>query len=225
MQRPPRFNRALIVEDDDRLRRSIARLARDWSEEVLEARTVAEATSMLESSPDLIVIDVRLPDASGLEVAELAARQKPAPAMIAISGKASASEAFGMARQGVHMFLSKPFSADEFRRMVRSLLATSKPPPPLLSDGAALDESLQGIRDQGLAAAQLREFAHQYRLSPREITLAQLVLCGIPRGRFASVLGVSENTCKTMVRRLLHKCDANHLTDIPRILLVRSEDV
>ena len=211
-----RFRRALIVEDDDRLRRSIARLASDWSKETLQAATAAEGRRMLEQEPDLVVIDVRLPDESGLTVAQAARQRQPRPAMIAVSGMASASEAFGMARHGVHVFLSKPFSADEFREKVRFLLNSMRP----LAETAQLQEAGAPYGD-GAIGSQLVDFAQQYRLSPREVTVVRLALSGLPRSRFPAILGVSDNTCKTLVRRVLHKCEARHLADIPRMLLVR----
>ena len=126
------------------------------------------------------------------------------PTMVAISGSASAPEAFQLARLGVRSYLTKPFSIAEFRDSLRS---------------AASPETREQILDR------VSEFAAEYRLTERQVTLVRLALSELPRKRYADALGVSENTCKTMVRRLLRKVRADCLTDIPRAILVRGHDM
>ena len=69
------------------------------------------------------------------------------------------------------------------------------------------------------------EFAAEYKLTERQVTLLRLVLSELPRNRYAEALSVTENTCKTMVRRVLRKVRAHNLADIPRLMLVRNHDM
>lgn len=115
MLRP--VERALVVEDDVALRAAICRILADSSNvELAEAGTAEEARLQLMHSPppDLLVIDVRLPDESAFSVLDVASRLTPIPIIVATSGKASPDEAFRLGQRGVRKFLRKPFSVEEF---------------------------------------------------------------------------------------------------------------
>lgn len=198
---PYPFVNALIVEDDVQLRRSVERLLAAWGIPSMTAQTVAEARTMLAGRPDLVITDVRLPDGTGLMVAEAANALSPAPLVVAMSGVASPSEAFELARHGVHLYLAKPFSPEQ------------------LAD--KLEAALRGTSIERIPmAANVQHFVRRYGLTPRQTTLVQLAVSGEPRRRYSEILGVTENTCKTMIRRLLHKCEVKTLAEIPRLILV-----
>ena len=77
----------LIVEDDAALRRTLARIVRQWGAQVSEAGSVAEATLLLAEHPNLLITDVALPDGDAFQLLELAVQSRPAPMSIAISGR------------------------------------------------------------------------------------------------------------------------------------------
>lgn len=111
---PSRIDRVLVVEDEVPLRRGIATMVRrTWSAEVLEAGSVEEALSLLSATPDLVIADVCLPDGSALSVLEATLQHSPEPLKVAISGWASAEQAFALAQIGVRAFLSKPFALQD----------------------------------------------------------------------------------------------------------------
>jgi DNA-binding NtrC family response regulator len=114
--RPPReFHRVLIVEDDVPLRAAMVRALRAPGRTIEEASTCAAALAVLEKEPvfDLLLLDVRLPDGSGVTIAERAVAHYPLPKIIALSGEATAPEAFKLAHLGVVRFLAKPFALAE----------------------------------------------------------------------------------------------------------------
>ena len=119
----PQPERVLIVEDHKPLRQAIARAARDWGAEVLEAGTVREGHASLAHSPDVVIVDVALPDGQALSIVEEAVRMRPAAAVIAMSGQASAEEAFQLARSGARRYLAKPISLEELTRSVEEALS------------------------------------------------------------------------------------------------------
>jgi DNA-binding NtrC family response regulator len=103
----------LVVEDTEGLAKSLAESFAAVADEVAVARSVAEALAMLDDAErtfELAVVDVRLPDGSGLDVAARALARRPMPIVVAMSGEASPEESFALARSGVHAYLQKPLS-------------------------------------------------------------------------------------------------------------------
>ncbi|MGH0032820.1 MAG: response regulator transcription factor [Myxococcota bacterium] len=115
-------NRVLIVDDDPSLCAAMARVAGAWGDEVLTAHSVAQALSLLETNPTLLIVDVCLPDGRAMDVVEAASRRRPVPTMIAMSGAASPEESFGLAQAGVRAFLSKPIAVSDLRAKVEAAL-------------------------------------------------------------------------------------------------------
>ena len=119
-----KLERVVIVEDDATLRRAIARMMRSRGAQVSEAGTAAEAKSLLSEPPppDLLIIDVHLPDETAFEVLDFSSRISPAPIGIAMSGKASPEEAFRLAQLGVRAYLAKPLTAQELESALEAAL-------------------------------------------------------------------------------------------------------
>jgi DNA-binding NtrC family response regulator len=117
----------LIVEDNGPLRSAIARRVRDWGSRPLEAGTAREANALLAASPDLLVIDLHLPDELAFGVIEAAALLWPKPICVAISGRASPEQAFRLAQLGVRALLEKPFSLDQLQQAVESAYREAPP--------------------------------------------------------------------------------------------------
>ena len=110
------LDRVLVIEDDVSLRTAVSRVVERLGDVTLSAATTAaEAKALLAKPPppDLIITDIRLPDDSALPVLEFCQHLSPTPIVIAISGKASAHEAFKLAKVGVSAYLPKPFSIAE----------------------------------------------------------------------------------------------------------------
>lgn len=201
------FARVLIVDDDDALRRALSRFFRSVAVEVCEAKTVGEALTRLGGEPELIITDVRLPDGSGRRVVEAASLLRPAPVIVAMSGLASAREAFALAQSGARIYLTKPFAERELLEGIADVCRESRKGissalgDPDLNDSLAL-------------------FAQRHGVPEREMELVRLATAGVPRGRCPDMLGISENTCKTLTRRLLQRCGARSLAQIPRLVLI-----
>ncbi len=128
------LDRVLIVEDNVPLRAAIARQVEKWGAQPLEAGTAQEAVEFLDPPPDLIIIDVCLPDQPATAVLESASKLWPAPVKIAISGQASPEQAFRLAQLGVRDFLAKPFSLDELTATVERACDEAPDVDALISD-------------------------------------------------------------------------------------------
>ncbi len=106
--------RVLLVEDDAKLRRAIRRSIRSDARVIVEVSSCKAALAALEgSSFDMVLLDVHLPDGSGLQVADAAAACSPVPLIVVLSGDASAGEAFRLAQLGAIHYLPKPFSVEQ----------------------------------------------------------------------------------------------------------------
>ena len=119
----------LIVDDEDHLRAELQKYFSREGFEVSVAGDGAQALSMLtEVNPDLVILDVELPQADGLEICqEIRRKLKPATGIIMISGikKETIDRIIGL-EVGADMYLTKPFETRELLAQVRALLRRIK---------------------------------------------------------------------------------------------------
>jgi DNA-binding NtrC family response regulator len=121
--------RALIVEDDPKIRAHLEfRLRRDGFRTVAvdDGEPALELlTGGSEPLPDLLLLDIRLPRMSGIELVRRLAAEGRLPPTVVISGEASLAEAVEAIRLGVHDFVEKPFSDERLQRSVANALESS----------------------------------------------------------------------------------------------------
>jgi DNA-binding NarL/FixJ family response regulator len=202
------FRSAIIAEDNVVLCRSLVRLASSWGTRVLAATTVAQALQHLTDPVDLVISDVRFPDGNARTIFEQVARSKPATVMVAISGRASAAEAFALAALGVHAFVAKPFTTRHLETALLDVLRARQ--------SAACGTKGAGEQTLRLMSEDLYRFSTAYGLSDQQSALLRLLMIGVPRKDIPAALGITENTCKTIVRRLLARCGARRVMDVVR---------
>jgi len=104
----------LIVEDDDALR---GRLARAFASRGLDVRQVsnagdAEATAR-DEPPEMVVLDLRMPDGSGLDLIPKLLQIDPNTRIVVLTGYGSVATAIEAVRRGARHYLTKPADADE----------------------------------------------------------------------------------------------------------------
>ncbi len=125
-----RSYKVLVADDDERLL-ALARLA--LSRNGMEVETVTTATDALkmfsDSDPDLIILDVVMPDLSGWEVLRRI-RESSSVAVMLLSGRDSDVDKARGLDLGADDYLTKPFSFLEFEARVRALLRRSRPEAP-----------------------------------------------------------------------------------------------
>jgi len=117
--------RILIVDDDDQVRGYLRRLLVRSGYGVEESATAGEALVRVRlDPPDLVLLDLRLPDRSGHDVLE-EIRAEPATRLLPVvmlTGDASPAEKIRAQAEGVTDFISKPFSPEELMPRVRALV-------------------------------------------------------------------------------------------------------
>jgi two-component system response regulator RegA len=104
----------LVIDDDDLLRQQLARAFERRGLEVRTASNVESASAMIrEESPELAVIDLKMPDGSGLELVELLHEVDASTRAVVLTGYGSIATAIDAVRLGATYFLQKPADADE----------------------------------------------------------------------------------------------------------------
>ena len=125
--------RVLVIDDDQRLL-ALARLSLvKHGVELLTATTAAEGLALLDQhQPDLVILDVVMPDLSGWETLRRI-RQVSQVSVMLLSGRASDVDKARGLDLGADDYLTKPFSYLEFEARVRALLRRTR--RPLRADG------------------------------------------------------------------------------------------
>ncbi len=110
----------MIVDDDPEVRVIVAEFLEDFGYRVLQADGAAQALDLLAQTPDLrmMISDIRMPDMSGIELADIATQRQRDLKIILISG-------YFVSQQVDRRFLRKPFRMRELEAAVREELDES----------------------------------------------------------------------------------------------------
>jgi FixJ family two-component response regulator len=188
-----------VVDDDPSVRDAVKRLI---SSVGLRVETFGSTREFLSSkrpaAPACLVLDVRLPDVSGLELQrDLAAANFHIP-IIFITGHADVPMTVRAMKAGAVEFLTKPFRGQELIDAIQQAIA---------KDRVAWSER-----------AQMAELRSRYdSLTPREKEVLALVASGLMNKQVGAELGTSELTVKTHRGRVMEKMGADSLADLVRM--------
>ena len=118
----------LVVDDEKLIRWSIRQKLESAQYEVLEAGTAAEADSLFkENMPDLVTLDVRLPDTNGLKVLLEMKKLAPDTPIIMITAYAALETVADARDSGVDEFMAKPLSAAALEKRIQRVLEDPRP--------------------------------------------------------------------------------------------------
>jgi len=188
-----------LVDDDPGLRRAAKQLIESVG---LRVETFGSAREFLETerpdAPACLVLDVRLPGASGLDLQrELAKTNTPLP-IVFITGHGDIPMSVEAMKAGAVEFLTKPFR-----------------------DQQLLDAIVQAIERDRLARKERREVAELQRryesLTPREREVMTFVVKGLLNKQVGAELGMSETTVKLHRGQVMQKMEAESLADLVRM--------
>jgi len=101
----------LIVDDEPDLRSLLAELLRGDYEVTEAANGAALKDAFTQPQPDIVLLDLKLPDADGLELLPEIKKQWPGTEVIVLTGMASIEAAISATKRGAYHFLNKPFDA------------------------------------------------------------------------------------------------------------------
>jgi two-component system cell cycle sensor histidine kinase/response regulator CckA len=117
----------LVIDDEPVVRRMASQALREAGYSCLEADSALAALEQLQTDPqrlDGMVVDIRLPDMSGLNLVRLARIHRPGTPALFISGYAQPVAEEPELQQLLQAFLPKPFTPDQLVAAVRNLLPT-----------------------------------------------------------------------------------------------------
>ncbi len=190
-----------IVDDDDAVRDSLEAL---FVASGYTVETFATATAFLDSyEPNKIqclLLDVRMPDANGIEVLEQLAEKGELPATIIITGHGDVTMAVHALKVGAFDFVEKPFVADG-----------------LIERVAAAVRWGQDQKAERMKAAEAKE--HLDTLTPREQDVMQQLVIGNANKVIARELGLSPRTVEIHRARVMEKTGADSLSHLVRMAL------
>jgi two-component system KDP operon response regulator KdpE len=143
----------LIIEDEADIRRAIAASLQADGHSVREAGTGQSGLdSTLASAPDLIILDLGLPDIEGLTVCKAIRNSTSAPIII-LTARQSEAETVALLNAGADDYVKKPFSIQELTARVTAMLRRAGPLSPsfavISSDGMMLDVSNRTVSRGG----------------------------------------------------------------------------
>jgi len=187
-----------VVDDDYRVREALSSLLASVGLQVVACGSAAEfLESEKPDSPACLVLDLELPDTSGLELQrELAARD--GPPIVFITGHGDIPASVRAMKAGAIEFLPKPFSEQELLQ--------------------AIDAAIAVDRETRQKRSELAELQKHYALlTPREREVLPFVVAGFANKQTAADLGTSEITIGVHRGQIMHKMGARSLAELVRM--------
>jgi DNA-binding NarL/FixJ family response regulator len=185
----------LLVDDHELIRQGLRRAferAADF-DVVGEAASVSDALRKLDAlMPNVVVVDVRLPDGSGLDVVKEARRRRSDLGIVVLTMYAGDEQLFGALDSGASAFVPKDAPTDDVLAAARHAAA-----------------SPQAFTARDLAEAMKRRMTPSGpQLSPREKEVLALLADGLGVAAISRRLYISESTAKTHISKLYEKLGA-----------------
>lgn len=203
--------KALIIDDEKAIRRFVRSVlvAEDFT--VDEAHNLASAREALAAHPDLVILDLDLPDGDGSELIG-GLTGKDGPAVLVLSAYDEEARKVAALDAGAHDFVTKPFGVQEFMARVRAAMRHrlhEHGAPPIYDDGRLrVDLARHAVAVAGQDA----------KLTPREFEILQALL--VAGGRvlthrqiierlWGKTQTVDVQTLRVHVRNLRQKIETN----------------
>lgn len=189
-----------VIDDDQAMRDALSLLLKAGN---LQAEIFPDAKSFLETystdRPGCLLLDVRMPGMSGLELQEKLIKSGICLPIILITGHGDVAMAVRAMKAGALDFIEKPFSSKHLLERIQEALAK--------------DVYIRRCQAQHAAIA-----SRVTLLSPREFQVLERVVAGYYNKIIAMELGIGISTVEAHRKRVMEKLQAESLTDLVRIM-------
>jgi DNA-binding NarL/FixJ family response regulator len=204
----------VVIVDDHRLFRSGVRAELgDEVEVVGDAGSVTEAVAVIrEQEPDVVLLDVHMPEGGGVEVIARVAGEQPTVRFLALSVSDAAEDVIAVIRAGARGYVTKTISGVELAEAVRRVAGGDAVFSPRLA-GFVLDAFAGDLADGAPSAAADRELD---QLTPREREVLRHIARGYMYKEIALRLGISTKTVEAHVSAVLRKLQLSSRHELSR---------
>jgi len=216
----------VVIVDDHHLFRSGVRAELGAELDVVgDAGSVDEAVSMIaEERPDVVLLDVHMPDGGGLEVIRRVSEDGACVRFLALSVSDAAEDVIGVIRAGARGYVTKTISAPELAQAVRRVAGGDAVFSPRLA-GFVLDAFASSDRPSGQARPDegggAQSDAGLEQLTPREREVLRHIARGYMYKEVAQRLGISVKTVEAHVSAVLRKLQLSSRHELSRWAMQR----
>ena len=198
--------RVLIVEDDPAFRtRYTAMLDTDAAFEVVASvATGAEGLAMLDlRKPDVLLVDLGLPDISGIEVIRHASQTLPRCECMVVTVFGDEEHVLASIEAGAAGYLLKDASAESFLSGIRELINGGSPISPIIA--RRLLKRFQAVPTSASVAVDADHGGDRVALSDREREILMLASKGFNYPEMGKLMGISPHTVTSHVKKIYRK--------------------
>lgn len=207
--------RLLVVDDEAKLLKAVAATLRAEGYEVMTARSGVDAlVSVNQTTPDLIVSDIRMPGMDGFQLARTLRsnpRTKFVP-IIFLTAKDEREDRINGFRTGVDAYLTKPFDPEELIAVVANIIHRIE------RTGAEFAQMLGSITGEETAAP---DFEFDEDFTESESRIARFVADGKSNKEIARELNLSVRTIEGHISNILSKKGWSNRVEIARHIIKR----
>lgn len=206
--------RLLIVDDHPVVRRGI-RMSLESSPQIQivgEGNDGREALRLArELNPDVVLMDIDMPQMNGLAVTDLLRREMPAIKVLILSSFSNADYVMRIIRSGARGFVLKEAAPEEIARAVVAVQTGATHFSPDVAR-VALNQVVQGTEDGDATLA---------RLTSREREVLLYIAEGFSNKEIATQLGIGVRTVETHRERIMRKLDIHSIAGLTRFAIVQ----
>jgi two-component system response regulator DevR len=199
--------RLLIIDDHEMVREGLKAmlLAEPDFAIVGDAANAEQALELIERlRPDIVLLDVRLPGVSGIEVCRIVTEQYPETAVIILTTFTDENLIAQSIQAGARGFIVKDIERFDLKRAIRAVARGE----------AAIDtKAAVAVLAQLRRAPPLSQEPLPEPLSSQQIVILRLVAQGLSSREIATQLYLSENTVKGYVQEILHRLGVKNRTE------------
>ncbi len=193
--------KVLLVDDSVLLRAALGKLLRLWRKDVVveeasNGREGVEAARRLK--PDLVIMDIRMPECNGIEATRLIKAELPDTRIIMLTVSDLDDDLFEAISSGAHGYLLKDLRPEDLFEMIEGALKGEAVISPTMAS-----RILNAFVDQAHRTAVVSE--SESELTPREREVLELASQGATNKQIAEKLYISVGTVKNHVHKILEK--------------------